>query len=300
MSKVSVTRILVCLALLGFVLVGVIGDAVLAAQNDNRSPVLPLSQQADGQGEIELYTAYPALKDISGEIFTFEVELIYEGTETRTFELSATAIPHWVISIRSVYTEIELPEIRLEPGKEPTEAIRVILIPIPGEFPEPGEYKTTLEAVSGNIRDSIELKAVVSALYRFAFFTESGRLSTEVTAGKENHVAATVLNTGTATIDKITVVGGRPEYWTLVFSPEKIENLEPGFAQEVDILIIPTRETIAGDYLLNMRAVSTRYRVEFDLRVTVLTPAIWAWVWVVVILVVIGGVAVMFRRLGRR
>jgi len=289
-----------CLALLGVVFGGLAGDMAHASQGDSGSSVLLNQQQVEGGDKIELYTAYPAFKDISGEIFTFEVDLIYEGSETRTFELSVTKIPNWIVQIRSIFQEIELPEIRLEPGKEPSEAVRVIVAPIPGELPEPGEYKTTLTAVSGNIRDSIELKAVVADLHRFAFFTESGRLSAEVTAGKENHLAASVMNTGTTIIDKITIVGGKPEYWTLEFNPDKIENLEPGFAQDVDIVIIPTKETIAGDYMLNMRAVSTRYRAEFDLRATVLTPTVWGWVGVLIVLAVIAGVAVMFRRLGRR
>lgn len=302
MSKARVVRVFTRLSLLCIILGGlVIGPVALAAQDDNKLLLSPLNQQQPPVGEgIELYTAYPALSDISGEIFTFEIDLIYEGTETRTFDLSATKIPHWIVSIRSIFQEIELPAIRLEPGKEPSEAVRVILWPIPGEFPEPGEYTTTLVASSDNIKGSIELTANVTDLHRFAFFTESVRLSAEATAGRENHIAASVMNTGTAIIERIDIVGGRPEYWTLEFYPDKIENLEPGFAQEVDILIIPTKETIAGDYMLNMRAVSDRYRAEFDFRVTVLTPTIWGWVGVLIVLAVIAGVAVMFRRLGRR
>ncbi len=293
----NVVRFCLCLALVSFIFSGAIAEAAGDIES-KASP--PRSQQMGGEGKIELYTAYPAIKDVSGETFIFEVDLLYEGNETRTFELSATPIPHWIISIQSIYREVELTEIRLEPGKEPPETIRVILQPLPGEYPEPGEYKTTVSAVSGDLEGSIELKAVVADLYRFAFFTESGRLNTEVTAGQENHIAATVMNTGTATIDKITIVGGKPEYWKLEFKPDEIENLEPGYAQEVDIIIVPTKETIPGDYMLNMRAVSDRYRAQFDLRVTVLTPTTWASVAVVIVLAVIAGVAVMFWRLGRR
>jgi len=301
MSKLTAVRLFICLTLIGFVFAGVVEDTALAAQESDQLSLLPSSSQpADGEGGLELYAAYPALKDISGNTFTFQVDLIYKGEGTRTFELSATPIPHWVVSIKSVFQEIELPEISLEPGKDPPESVRVVLEPIPGELPDPGEYKTTLTAASGDIKDSIELKAVVADKYRFAFFTESGKLSAEITAGKENHIATSVMNTGTATIDKITITGGKPEYWNLKFVPDKIENLEPGFAQEVDIVITPTKEAPAGDYMLKMRAVCNQYRVDLDLRVTVLTPTTWAWVAVVIVLVVIGGVAVVFRRLGRR
>ena len=109
MSRSGVVRLLICLTLIGFVLAGVVGDMALAAQESSQLSVSPsVDQQVDGEDRIELYTAYPAFQDISGETFQFEVELIYEGTQTRTFELSATPIPHWLVSIRSIFHTIFL------------------------------------------------------------------------------------------------------------------------------------------------------------------------------------------------
>lgn len=302
MSKSKAVGVFTCLALLGAVFGSLIGaEVVLAVEDDNGSAVLPLQKQQPPAGErLEFYTPYTILNDISGKSFRYEIELRYEGTETKTFNLSVTQLPRWTVSIRPIIKRIDITQIRLQPGKKPPYAVRVILEPIKGELPEPGEYLITLTASSGNVKASIELKAVVTDLYRFAFSTESGRLNADIAAGKENHIAASVKNTGTATIDKIAVVAGAPEYWVVKFKPEKIENLEPGSTQEVDIIVIPTKETIAGDYILDVGAISSRYGATFDLRATVLTPALWRWVGALVVLAVIAGVTVMYMRLRSR
>ena len=183
------------------------------------------------------------------------------------------------------------------------ETIRVQFAPFAGELPEPGEYVATLEASSGDIKESIKLKAVVTALYRFAFYTASGRLNTEVDAGEDNHLSVVVANTGTAAIEKLSFISSKPSGWNVTFNPDKIDSMEPGMAQEVDVVIKPPSKTIAGDYMVTMKAVSGDFLVaprEFELRVTALTPTIWGWVGVLVVLVVIAGLAVMFRQLGRR
>ena len=86
-----------------------------------------------------------------------------------------------------------------------------------------------------------------------------------------------------------------------VLSPDEVESLEAGMAQEVDVIIEPPSKTIAGDYMITMIAISKDLpRREINLRVTVLTPTIWGWVAVLIVLAVIAGLGIIFRRLGRR
>ena len=175
------------------------------------------------------------------------------------------------------------------------------MAPVEGTEPEPGDYVVTVEVSSGDIKKTIELKAVVTALYRLAFYTASGRLNTEVTAGEENHLSLMLLNTGTAAIEKISFTSSKPSGWSITFNPEEVESLEPGLAQEVDAVITPPRKTIAGDYSVTIRAIGKDLpRREIELRVTVLTPTVWGWVGILIVLAVIAGLGVMFRRLGRR
>jgi len=306
MHRSRVVYWLLCFALLFGVLGGLAGDQViLATQEDNNGSLrLPPSQEEEPpiEEKLELRSSYPVLPGKAGDGFDFEVELVWQSDEFRIFELATTTPPKWNASIIGGYPEKEIPAIGLEPGQEKyPEKVTVRFAPLIGELPEPGEYVVILEASSGDIMETIELKAVVTALYRYYFITGTGRLNTEVTAGKDNHLSIKIGNTGTAVIDKIDLLSTKPSGWTITFNPDRVESLEPGLAQEVDVIIKPPRETIVGDYLITMQAISRDLSPrEIELRVTVLTPTIWGWVGIVIVLVVIAGLGVLFRQLGRR
>lgn len=226
------------------------------------------------------------------------------GSEARSFDLAIVDVPpKWAATVIAGSPEKKIFVIGLEPEMRYPETIRVYFAPVVGELPEPGKYVATLEASSGDIKQSIELEAVVTALYRFAFYTASGRLNTEITAGEDNHLAVMVSNTGTAAIENVSFTSSRPSGWTITFNPDKIGSLEAGMAQEVDVVISPPGKTIAGDYMVTMKAISGGFLVaprDIVIRVTALTPTIWGWVGIIIVLVVIAGLGVLFRRLGRR
>jgi len=107
-------------------------------------------------------------------------------------------------------------------------------------------------------------------------------------------------NSGSADIESITFTSTKPEGWVITFNPEKVDVLEPGLAQDVDVVIEPAEKAIAGDYMITLKADSEESSDKMELRVTVLTPTIWGWVGIGIVLVVIAGLAVLFRQLGRR
>ncbi len=302
MFKAKVIHPIFCVVLFG-VLFGLMtgGPVALAAPDDIGSSVVSLNQeQPPVEKELELYTPYSVASDLSGKTFRFEIELKYEGVETKTFELSVTELPGWTITIQPILKRVEITQIRLQPGKKPAEAIRVRLEPLRGELPAPGEYVTELTASSGDIKASLELKAVVTDLHRFTLSTLTGRLNTSLTAGKENYLSVEVTNIGTVTLDRIVIVGAEPEQWVVKFNPVYVINLAPGSSEKVDILIKPPKETIAGDYALDIMGVSSRYSIQFELRGSVLTPAIWRLVGILIVLATLAGVVMMYRQLARR
>ncbi len=304
MSRSRVVHYLLCFVLLLGMLGCLVGNRVVLAtqEGSNGSFLSSLNQeQPSPEEKLELSCLYPVMRDISGESFEFKVELKWQGSESKRFDLATTVPPKWRAIVLRDYEDKEAPAIELEPGKTYPDAVRVRFAPIAGELPEEGEYVVTLEASSGDIKETIELKAIVIALYRFAFYTATGRLSTEVTAGEDNHLSVMLLNTGTAAIENISFTSSKPSGWNITFNPDEVESLEPGLAQEVDVVIKPPRKTIAGDYMVTMVAISKDLpKREFELRVTALTPTIWGWVAILIVLAVIAGLGVIFRRLGRR
>ena len=91
------------------------------------------------------------------------------------------------------------------------------------------------------------------------------------------------------------------EGWKIDFSPEKIDVLDAISSQTVDVNIVPSAKTVAGDYYIYIRASSEQTSTdEVKIRVTVETPTIWGWVGVAIILIVVVGLIVIFIRFSRR
>lgn len=303
MSGSRAVHWLVCFVLLFGAVAGLVGNqVVMAAQEDSNGLFwLPPSQEEPPPEEkVELDCMYPVLRGESGESFEFEVKLNYQGNERRRFDLATTVPLGWMALIMSGYPEKQVSAIEIEPGKTYPETVKVRFSPASREALEPGEYVVTLEVSSGSIKDAIELKAVVTARYEMLLATETGRLNTEVTAGKDTHLSILLVNLGTAAIENINFSSSKPEGWSITFNPDKVESLEPGLTQEVDVVINPPEKTIAGDYAVTLRAESKRLYEKLEFRVTVLTPTIWGWVGILIVVVVIAGLGVVFWQLGRR
>lgn len=254
------------------------------------------------QDELELETKFPVLSGESGEVFEFEVDLKYQGAERRRFDLTTSVPPDWVAFAESGYPKKQIVAIELGPAETyaTTEKITVRFGPVYWKLPEPGDYVVTLEISSGELKEAIELTAEVTAKYGLEMTTETGRLNTEVTAGRDNHFAIKLVNPGSVAIENITFSSTRPEGWSITYNPDKVDSLEAGLTQEVDVVINPPRRTIAGDWPVTIKAESKKISDDLELRVTVLTPTIWGWVGIIIVLVVIAGLAVLFRQLGRR
>jgi len=296
---------LLCFVLLFGILGSLVGDRVALAAEESSSGSFLSSlnqEQPPPEEKLELVCKYPTFEGNSGDSFTFDVNLRWLGSEARTFDLALIDVPpKWDAAIVAGAYEREIPAIGLEPEMKYPEKITVKFAPLPGELPEPGDYVITLEASSGDIKEAFELKAVVTTLYRFAFYPATERLNAEVTAGEENHLSLIVFNTGQGVIDEISFVSTKPAGWSIKFNPDEVESLQPGLAREVDVVIKPPRKTIAGDYSVIMSTISTGMSIRrIELRVTVLTPTIWGWIAILIVLAVIAGLGVMFRRLGRR
>ena len=257
--------------------------------------------------EISMSVAHPTIEAIAGGEFVFEVEFRYTAVggvtgESRSFDLRAKGPADWEIYITPRYEkEKRISAISLKPGFAYGETHRVVATPPFWPLPEPGEYKLTLEAVSGEMTDTIELTAVITARYSLVAVPSAERYDTKATAGKDNYFSIEVGNLGTAPIENIKFSSDKPTGWSIEFLPDKVDLLEAFSTKTVDVNIKPPPETIAGDYVISLRASGTQATsIELPLRVTVETPTIWGWVGVAIIVLVIIGLVVIFMRFSRR
>jgi uncharacterized membrane protein len=284
----------------------------LAISDTNLGQPSPPSQQSSGTEEIILSCQYPVLRSPSGTSFSptfvYSVDLQYKGgSEERLFDINVKAPPEFVYSITSSYgeTTTEIPAITLDPKKTYPDTIKVTIRPYMWEAPQPGEYPITVEVISGEVKNSIELKAIITAEYKILVEPSSGRFNTTATAGEDSYFTIVVTNAGSADLQKVefsSSVTGKPTGWSITFDPQNIDVLPAGNQREVQVNVKPAQKTISGDYMVAISAApESGYSFSnIDVRVTVLTPTIWGWVGVGIVVLVIAGLVVMFMRLGRR
>jgi uncharacterized membrane protein len=109
-----------------------------------------------------------------------------------------------------------------------------------------------------------------------------------------------VINQGTAPQTNVSFNSFKPENWEVKFEPEKIDSIEPGGMQQVEITVVPDANALVGDYSVAVNANGEKAEDDLELRVTVRASNTWAWVGVGIIVVVIVGLTVLFKLLGRR
>jgi uncharacterized membrane protein len=130
--------------------------------------------------------------------------------------------------------------------------------------------------------------------------TVDQRLSTDVSADGSSDLELVVTNTGTAPIQGIEMSSTPPSGWDVTFAEPGIAELGAGQSVNVLATITPSDQAIAGDYVIAFSAVSEQARSEVDIRTTVNPSALWGFVGIGLIALTLAGLALVFRRFGRR
>ncbi|MEE9520471.1 MAG: NEW3 domain-containing protein [Dehalococcoidales bacterium] len=307
MKRSRIARCLACFILLFAALTTLLGSPiVLAAEESSSGPILspPSQEEPQSEGEpIEFFSKFPTIEGVAGDTFDFEIMVTPSTDEYAVkYDFNVTAPPGWEAGVWGDYPKKRVSSIDFSGERVHSETIEVKAVSLPGENPEPGDYVITLEMTSAEpeFKASIDLTAVVTYSYEFGMYTETGRLSAQVTAGEDNHITILLINTGTGTIEDLTLSSDKPEGWDITFNPEKIDTLEPFLRREVDVVIKPPKKAIAGDYVATLTSDSERGSDSLEMRITVLTSTIWGWAGIGIAAGVIAGLVVLFRRLGRR
>lgn len=306
MNNPRAVRYLVCFILLFAVLGGLLGGYVVfaAEEGDNSSDSSPAEQEElPPEGPIKFDSAFSSVEGSGDETFEWGVFAVPVTNEVAgVYDINVTAPPEWEVGVWSGVGAQRRRIGAIDYGGRTVGARQLIVIaePLPGKTPEPGEYVITLEMTSGELKGSFDLTAVVTANYAFNMHTATGLLSTEIKGAEDKHISILLENTGTAAIDNVTLSSIEPDGWNITFDPAKIDSLEPGMKEEVDVLIRPPERAIANDYTATLRAESENGTETLKLRITVLTPRTIAGAGIGIAAGVVAGLAFLFRRLSMR
>jgi uncharacterized membrane protein len=305
--KPSVFSIIIILALFIIPLTLMIPASLFAQDEETTEEEAAIEAEPEPE-ELLFETTLPKIQIKQGETATFNFTVIYipgdepfglnEDTQTKTFDITVDYPEGWVAAVVSGTQEATAINLKSN-SKQSLQILAIQLVDqVPGEYKFKANFKSAVEGDS--LEGSIEFTAVVIALPDISLTTKTGRLSTELTAGKDNHYKLLLKNNSSVSAENITLSSTEPEGWQVSFDKKEIDVIEPGEELEIDVTINPPEKTIAGDYMLTFKASSENCNSKIELRATVETPTIWGIVGIGIIVIVIVGVAIIFTRLGRR
>jgi len=244
----------------------------------------------------ELTAKYSELKGPSDATFNFKVDLTNNGSNEQIYSLGAQVQDGWQVSFKPSYEDQQVASIGIKPGETKSLDVKVK----PPVNVKAGEYLIPIQAASSVSKVTEDLKIIISGTYDIKFSTPTGRLSTDIVAGREKKVNLEVKNTGSADLNNINFSSSEPIDWSVTFEPKSVETLKPGESRQITATISAADKAIAGDYLVSLAASTQEVRSSADLRVTVKTSTLWGIVGLLIILAVVFAVYKAFQTYGRR
>jgi uncharacterized membrane protein len=226
--------------------------------------------------------------------FRYSASLYNGSAKEQVFDLQAGLPSGWNVLFRAEGNQVTA--LKVDPDKTLEVSIEIVASPLT----KPGKYKIPVTAVSATESLNLELEAVVKGNYDLQLTTPTGRLSDEITEGKSKQLVLTVMNTGTLPLDELELTAQTPLKWMATFEPSKIQRLEPGKSQNINVLLSVPDKTIAGDYLTTFTARNSYSNANASFRMTVKTSVLSGWVGLLIIALAIIIVYNLIRKYGRR
>jgi uncharacterized membrane protein len=246
---------------------------------------------------IKVTTLYPVLEGPVKGKFEFSLDVESQSGKDEVIDLSGQGPEAWDVRFKPAYETKYITSLQMKAGLSSKFSVEVG--PPPSALP--GEYPIRVRASTANASGETTLKVVLTGSYELKLSTPTGLLSLDARPGKAANVSIYVQNTGTAENRDITFTTFKPENWKVEFKPERVESLMPGDLKQVEVIITPYREALVGDYSVNLQVNGEQEATaSMELRVTVKSSTAWGWIGIAIIAVVIGGLVVLFRFLGRR
>lgn len=267
-----------------------------AIETTHRLTVTVRERSVAAGSEIIVSTSYPVLTGETDSTFQFSLDILNKGDTDRTFNLMSTGPEKWRIDLKPAFETKYISSLRIKGGQ--SQAITVEVTP-PKEA-KPGQYPILVRITSGDRIVDAKLAVALKGVYEINVGTTTGLLTTETMAGKPTSFSIFVTNVGTAVNRNITIDAMKPENWKATVKPAKIDALDPGKMQVVDITITPPQGALLGDYGVGLLVNAEKAYKSLEMRVTVKAATTWGWIGIGIILFVIAGLAFLFIWLGRR
>lgn len=265
-------------------------------QGTQASLPLDVSLAKDLPAKLAVSSKLPSLRGSPKSNFEYALTIKNDSGRNLTASFAADAPADFETSFTEAYGTQELSSIPIEAGQSKDIKLKVR----PPSSVDAGHFPVTVTVNADDAFAKTELALDVVGQPQLQIAGREGLLSARAVAAKQSSVPIVVTNSGTAPADNVTLNASAPTGWKVTFEPATIERLVPGKDAEVQALITPSDKSLAGDYMVTMRANSRGESASSQFRIAVSTSTVWgiagAGVIGVALLLMLGAVV----RFGRR
>jgi uncharacterized membrane protein len=246
--------------------------------------------------KLTVTTKLPELRGSPKSNFEYTLTIKNDSGRKLTASFAADAPNNFETSFTEAYGTQELSAIPIEAGQSKDIKLKVR----PPSTIDAGHFPVTVKVDAEDASAKTDLALDVVGQPQLQLAGRDGLLSARAVAAQQSSIPVVVTNSGTAPADNVKLNASAPTGWKISFEPETIERLVPGKDAEVQALITPSEKSLAGDYMVSVRANSRGESASSQFRITVATSTVWgmagAGVIGVALLLMLGAVA----RFGRR
>jgi uncharacterized membrane protein len=257
---------------------------------------LAVSLAKELPAKLTVTTKLPELRGSPKSNFEYTLTIKNDAGRNLTASFAAEAPNNFETSFTEAYGTQELSAIPIEAGQSKDIKLKVR----PPSSIDAGHFPVTVTVKAEDASAKTDLALDVVGQPQLQVAGRDGLLSARAVAAKQSSVPVVVTNSGTAPAENVTLNASAPTGWKVTFEPKSIERLVPGKEAEVQALITPSEKSLAGDYMVSVKANSRGESASSQFRITVATSTVWgmagAGVIGVALLLMLGAVA----RFGRR
>lgn len=266
-------------------------------QGSNQASLpLDVSLAKELPAKLTVTTKLPELRGSPKSNFEYTLTIKNDSGRKLTASFAADAPNNFETSFTEAYGTQELSAIPIDAGQSKDIKLKVR----PPSSIDAGHFPVTVKVNAEDASAKTDVALDVVGQPQLQLAGRDGLLSARAVAAKQSSIPVVVTNSGTAPADNVKLNATAPTGWKVTFQPETIDRLVPGKDAEVQALITPSEKSLAGDYMVSVRANSRGENAASQFRITVATSTVWgmagAGVIGVALLLMLGAVA----RFGRR
>jgi len=245
--------------------------------------------------EVKITAKFKEVTVEAGKVVQYPITIRNLGGVNRSLLLSVEPPADWKAVFKSDVLEVST--LYIETG----ESENLIIEVTPPSTVNIGSYTIPVQVRSetGVVYTETELKATIIGSY--ALGLEPSTLLTSVTTGGSTTFSAEITNAGHTSVTVVSLDVETPEGLESSITPTQVELLKPRESLTFNVLVKASEDTVAGDYLITLTALSDQ--VESDsvqVRVTVTAPTSWGMIGVGVAVVIVIALLFVFMKFKRR